>query len=380
LVEEAAAAIGINSIRLRRRNVLRKNAFPMKTPTGSTYDSGDPARLLDTALRASDWDGFEKRRRAAKREGKLRGIGLALFLEPSGGMGKEQVELRVEPNGRLSMFSLAGPSGQGHETVYPEIVARVLQIVEEIEPVVTEVAQRERENHRSQQQPHGEIEVKQLEAPGFRGALPTNVDLSATLPAPGDQGQSGSCTSWAVTYGAASQALRRRDRKRNEEKTQRPVAALMNCLGNRTRAERAGHGLRGNPQRPVTHTVQMRLCASPALTQIDLRHLSLRRIIDLPELRRRGARETRDEQLPMRKILHDMPAVKTVGVQGDGRTYGHPIVLRPVSSEDAMTADWSRLPYDVLERISTRITNEVPEINRVVLDVTSKPPATIEWE
>lgn len=72
--------------------------------------------------------------------------------------------------------------------------------------------------------------------------------------------------------------------------------------------------------------------------------------------------------------------VRSVGVQGDGRSYGHPIVLRPVSSEDAMTADWSRLPYDLLERISTRIANEVPEVNRVVLDVTSKPPGTIEWE
>jgi GMP synthase (glutamine-hydrolysing) len=72
--------------------------------------------------------------------------------------------------------------------------------------------------------------------------------------------------------------------------------------------------------------------------------------------------------------------VRSVGVQGDGRTYGHPIVLRPVSSEDAMTADWSRVPYDVLEKISTRITNEVREVNRVVLDVTSKPPGTIEWE
>jgi GMP synthase (glutamine-hydrolysing) len=72
--------------------------------------------------------------------------------------------------------------------------------------------------------------------------------------------------------------------------------------------------------------------------------------------------------------------VRSVGVQGDGRTYGHPIVLRPVSSEDAMTADWTRLPYEVLARISTRITNEVPGVNRVVLDATSKPPATIEWE
>jgi GMP synthase (glutamine-hydrolysing) len=72
--------------------------------------------------------------------------------------------------------------------------------------------------------------------------------------------------------------------------------------------------------------------------------------------------------------------VRSVGVQGDGRTYGHPVVLRPVSSEDAMTADWTRLPYEVLAKISNRITNEVREINRVVLDVTSKPPGTIEWE
>lgn len=72
--------------------------------------------------------------------------------------------------------------------------------------------------------------------------------------------------------------------------------------------------------------------------------------------------------------------VRSVGVQGDNRTYGHPIVLRPVTSEDAMTADWTRVPYEVLERISTRITNEVAEVNRVVLDITSKPPGTIEWE
>jgi GMP synthase (glutamine-hydrolysing) len=72
--------------------------------------------------------------------------------------------------------------------------------------------------------------------------------------------------------------------------------------------------------------------------------------------------------------------VRSVGVQGDGRSYGYPVVLRPVTSEDAMTADWARVPDPVLAKISTRITNEVAEINRVVLDITSKPPATIEWE
>ena len=75
-----------------------------------------------------------------------------------------------------------------------------------------------------------------------------------------------------------------------------------------------------------------------------------------------------------------LPAIRTVGVQGDGRSYAYPIVVRAVTSDDAMTADWARLPHEVLARISSRVINEVAGVNRVAYDVSSKPPATIEWE
>ncbi|TLP76934.1 glutamine-hydrolyzing GMP synthase [Nesterenkonia sphaerica] len=112
--------------------------------------------------------------------------------------------------------------------------------------------------------------------------------------------------------------------------------------------------------------------------EVTERNLDILRAADAiarEELTRSG-RDAEVWQMPV-VLLAD---VRSVGVQGDGRTYGHPVVLRPVSSEDAMTADWSRLPYELLATISNRITNEVEEINRVTLDVTSKPPGTIEWE
>lgn len=90
--------------------------------------------------------------------------------------------------------------------------------------------------------------------------------------------------------------------------------------------------------------------------------------------------EIRRAEIPVWQSFAILPDIKTVGVMGDGRTYAHPIILRAVTSDDAMTADWARLPYDVLERIASRIVGEVPGVNRVAYDITSKPPGTIEWE
>ena len=127
LVDEAARETGIDRVELRRRNFIPKEAYPYKTPVGSTYDSGDPKGYLDDALRISDWDNFAERKKQSKR---LRGIGCAVFCEPSGAGAspQEQAAIKFGESGNASLYVLAGPSGQGHETVFPEIVAEILGI------------------------------------------------------------------------------------------------------------------------------------------------------------------------------------------------------------------------------------------------------------
>ena len=131
LVDEAARLTGIDRVELRRRNLLPKDAFPYKTPTGSTYDSGDPQGLLAQVLEAADWHGFERRRAEAKSRGKLRGIGCAAFIEPSGGAGQEEIAIRFDAAGSVQLYTLSGPSGQGHETVFPEVVGEILGMAPE---------------------------------------------------------------------------------------------------------------------------------------------------------------------------------------------------------------------------------------------------------
>ena len=129
LVEKAARETEIDRVALRRRNLIPKEAFPYQTPIAAfVYDSGDPPGLLARALKHSSWSTFGARRAAASRRGRLRGIGCAIFIEPSGGGAspREQAAIRFDASGRARVYALAGPSGQGHETVFPEIVAQVL--------------------------------------------------------------------------------------------------------------------------------------------------------------------------------------------------------------------------------------------------------------
>lgn len=125
LVDEAAVQLGLDPLELRRRNVIARDQFPYKSPTGSTFDSGDFRALIDRAETMADWRGFAARRDAAAKHGKLRGIGCALFLEPSGGGAapKDQIAMRFDRDGRANLYNVAGPSGQGHETLFAELMA-----------------------------------------------------------------------------------------------------------------------------------------------------------------------------------------------------------------------------------------------------------------
>ncbi len=130
LVDEAARETGIDRVELRKRNLIPRDAFPYKTPTGSTYDSGDPPGELEKAIRFSEWDGFPKRKEEARKRGKLRGIGLSVFVEPSGGGAspKEEAMIKFGASGEAELHVLSGASGQGHETMLPEIVTQILGI------------------------------------------------------------------------------------------------------------------------------------------------------------------------------------------------------------------------------------------------------------
>ena len=130
LVEEAAAALGIDALELRRRNLISPDAMPYDTPTGGRFDSGNFGALLEEAKRRSDWDGAKARRREAKKRGKLLGMGCGMFVEPSGagGVPKDQVAMLFQRDGSILLHNVAGPSGQGHETVFPELVARWLGV------------------------------------------------------------------------------------------------------------------------------------------------------------------------------------------------------------------------------------------------------------
>jgi len=127
LVDEAARELNLDRTEIRRRNFIPKEAYPYKTPAGSTYDSGDPAGEFEQALEKSDWDSFESRRRESASRGKLRGIGCAVFCEPSGAGAapKEEAAIKFGDSGNATLYVMAGPSGQGHETVLPEVVAEI---------------------------------------------------------------------------------------------------------------------------------------------------------------------------------------------------------------------------------------------------------------
>lgn len=134
LIDEAAHEMGIDRFELRRRNLLRKEAFPYCTPVGSMYDSGDPVGLLDTAVSVADTKTFSKRREESEKRGRLRGLGVSVFIESAGGgrVPREEAAIRFLQDGSVKIYTLSGSSGQGHETVFPLIVAETLGVPTEL--------------------------------------------------------------------------------------------------------------------------------------------------------------------------------------------------------------------------------------------------------
>lgn len=128
LVEAAAKQLGIDAIELRRRNLLPASAMPHKTAVGQTYDSGDFPRILNGAIAASDWNGFAQRRDEAKTRGKLRGIGLGIFVEISGGVPIERAKMQLRDDGRVHVRTTLGATGQGHQTVFAMLAAEQLGV------------------------------------------------------------------------------------------------------------------------------------------------------------------------------------------------------------------------------------------------------------
>ncbi len=132
LIDQACADHGLDPVAFRKKNFIPKDAFPYKTANGTTYDSGDFEGVLDHALALADWSGFAARRDEAARRGKLRGIGFACYLEASGGGGAtDQVAARFGKDGRLTLYAVSGPSGQGHETSFAQIVSELTGIAYE---------------------------------------------------------------------------------------------------------------------------------------------------------------------------------------------------------------------------------------------------------
>src|SRR5262249_50996928 len=128
LVDLAARACGIDRVELRRRNLVKPSEMPYRNPMGVTYEDGDYAQVMERALELGDWDGFPKRRAEARRRGRLRGIGVANYVEITSGVPRERAEITVFPEGCVELTIGALSSGQGHETSFAQCVVEALGV------------------------------------------------------------------------------------------------------------------------------------------------------------------------------------------------------------------------------------------------------------